>query len=191
MNINYTTIYFKGISLVMGISRQSLNTVFIGLVKFSSGILMYSALIHGVSSGKYLNTIVFHTFKMYRFYKPGCRIFVKLINMKTIFSQLLDETGDHIKYIRAAGTYTKVFQRYRDRCMVSCKFPTGIIKYLPFMTIITLGRNSNIKHKRCFLTKAGNNVKLGFKSKVRGVAMNPVDHPHGGRTKSNSPEKSP
>jgi large subunit ribosomal protein L2 len=54
-----------------------------------------------------------------------------------------------------------------------------------------LGRNSNIKNKRQFLTSAGTNVKKGFKSKVRGVAMNPVDHPHGGRTKTNNPEKSP
>ncbi|MCB1713346.1 MAG: hypothetical protein KDH96_13040 [Candidatus Riesia sp.] len=48
-----------------------------------------------------------------------------------------------------------------------------------------------MRHKREFLTKAGANVDFGFKSKVRGVAMNPVDHPHGGRTKTNNPEKSP
>jgi large subunit ribosomal protein L2 len=60
-----------------------------------------------------------------------------------------------------------------------------------YSTVVTLGRNSNIRHKRRFLGSAGMNTKLGFKSKVRGVAMNPVDHPHGGRTKSNNPEKSP
>lgn len=39
-------------------------------------------------------------------------------------------------------------------------------------------------------SKAGDRAALGFKSKVRGVAMNPVDHPNGGRTKTNQPEKS-
>jgi len=56
---------------------------------------------------------------------------------------------------------------------------------------VTLGRASNIFNDKQFFVKAGHSRKLGFKSKVRGVAMNPVDHPHGGRTKTNSPELTP
>jgi large subunit ribosomal protein L2 len=47
-----------------------------------------------------------------------------------------------------------------------------------------------LKHNKIFLSKAGTLKSFGKKSKVRGVAMNPVDHPHGGRTKTNQPEKS-
>jgi large subunit ribosomal protein L2 len=54
-----------------------------------------------------------------------------------------------------------------------------------------LGRNSNIWRFKEIVGKAGRNINRGFKSSVRGVAMNPVDHPHGGRTKTNSPEKTP
>jgi large subunit ribosomal protein L2 len=43
-----------------------------------------------------------------------------------------------------------------------------------------LGAVSNTNHKRLILGKAGKSYFLGFKSKVRGVAKNPCDHPHGG-----------
>jgi len=54
-----------------------------------------------------------------------------------------------------------------------------------------LGRNSNILPKGILIGKAGINIKKGFRPTVRGVAKNPVDHPHGGRTKTNSPERTP
>jgi large subunit ribosomal protein L2 len=56
--------------------------------------------------------------------------------------------------------------------------------------LIVLGRSNNPFFYKTVVGKCGNNIKRGFKSKVRGVAMNPVDHPHGGRTKTNSPERS-
>jgi len=54
-----------------------------------------------------------------------------------------------------------------------------------------VGKNSNILNKKKIIGGAGFKKKLGFRSSVRGVAMNPVDHPHGGRTKTNKPERSP
>lgn len=53
-----------------------------------------------------------------------------------------------------------------------------------------LGRNSNIFHSFQVQGNAGINRNYGYRPKTRGVAMNPVDHPHGGRTKSNKPEVS-
>jgi len=46
----------------------------------------------------------------------------------------------------------------------------------------TLGIVSNLKHKSLVIGKAGRNRLLGIRPSVRGIAMNPVDHPHGGRT---------
>lgn len=57
--------------------------------------------------------------------------------------------------------------------------------------MVSLGRASNIFYKNQFFSKAGYNRNLGIRPSVRGVAMNPVDHPHGGRTKTNSPEVTP
>jgi len=78
-----------------------------------------------------------------------------------------------------------------DKNIVKISLPSGLTKIISPYCMITLGRASNILHKKEFFTKAGYYRNLGFKSKVRGVAMNPIDHPHGGRTKTNSPELTP
>jgi large subunit ribosomal protein L2 len=57
--------------------------------------------------------------------------------------------------------------------------------------MVTLGRSSNVFSNKEIVGKAGRNVLIGKRPSVRGVAMNPVDHPHGGRTKTNSPELTP
>lgn len=63
-------------------------------------------------------------------------------------------------------------------------------KYFSLNCFATIGRNANIYKKYNVIGKAGYNRLLGYSSIVRGVAMNPVDHPHGGRTKTNKPEVS-
>lgn len=59
------------------------------------------------------------------------------------------------------------------------------------MCFVISGRNSKQDYKFNRLGKAGLNYLMGKKPNVRGVAKNPVDHPHGGRTKTNQPEVSP
>lgn len=71
------------------------------------------------------------------------------------------------------------------------KLPSGFKKYFNGYSICLLGRNNNLNKKYLILSKASFNYLLGKKSSVRGVAKNPVDHPHGGRTKTNKPEVSP
>jgi large subunit ribosomal protein L2 len=78
-----------------------------------------------------------------------------------------------------------------NKDLVKVQLPTGLIKIISIYCLVTLGRASNYNNKKEFLTKAGFNRNLGFRPIVRGVAMNPVDHPHGGRTKTNSPELTP
>jgi large subunit ribosomal protein L2 len=62
---------------------------------------------------------------------------------------------------------------------------------ISFLQLCLIGRQSNIFKKYEKKGKAGCNAILGKKPIVRGVAKNPVDHPHGGRTKSIQPEVSP
>lgn len=69
--------------------------------------------------------------------------------------------------------------------------PSGKQQKLPITSFVTIGQNSNLFHKKEVTGCAGRNRKLGFRPAVRGVAMNPVDHPHGGRTKTSQPEVSP
>lgn len=71
------------------------------------------------------------------------------------------------------------------------RLPSGKEQKVALVARAVLGRNSNIHHKRELTGKAGTNRLRGIRPTVRGVAMNPVDHPHGGRTKTVQPEVSP
>lgn len=71
------------------------------------------------------------------------------------------------------------------------QLPSGKEQKAHLSARAVLGRNSNLRHKRERPGKAGANRLAGIRPTVRGVAMNPVDHPHGGRTKTSQPEVSP
>jgi large subunit ribosomal protein L2 len=71
------------------------------------------------------------------------------------------------------------------------KLPTGKLLIVSSFCFATLGKNGNYWHKKEVLTKAGTRRIFGIRPTVRGVAMNPVDHPHGGRTKIVQPEVTP
>jgi large subunit ribosomal protein L2 len=94
-----------------------------------------------------------------------------------------------IKFIRAAGTAAIVMQRVEGGCKI--KLPSGQIIVLPLHSSAVLGVVSNSEHSRVVLGKAGRNRLLGIRPSVRGIAMNPVDHPHGGRTNGGRPSCTP
>lgn len=94
-------------------------------------------------------------------------------------------------YVTSNGSFSQVIQINKDLKLILVLLPSGKKKYFTSNYICTLGRNNNIFQKFLVLGKAGTKYINGSKSKVRGVAMNPVDHPHGGRTKTNQPEVSP
>ncbi len=79
---------------------------------------------------------------------------------------------------RSAGTCCKLLRKYNTTGLVV--LPSGKVINISLKNYITLGKVSNIDFKLRKKYKAGNNRWLGYSSKVRGVAKNPVDHPHGG-----------
>jgi len=94
-------------------------------------------------------------------------------------------------YVKASGTFSQIIQINKDLNLILILLPSGKKKYISLDYLCTLGRNNNIFKKFMILGKAGINRISGKNITVRGVAMNPVDHPHGGRTKTNQPEVSP
>lgn len=60
------------------------------------------------------------------------------------------------------------------------KLPSGEVRNVPALCLATIGQVGNIDHSNVRLGKAGRRRHLGFRPAVRGKAMNPVDHPHGG-----------
>ena len=81
-------------------------------------------------------------------------------------------------YARAAGTSCQLLQK--GTTLSKIRIPSGEIKYIKSEAFATIGMISNETHNLQVLGKAGKNRLKGFRPKVRGVAMNPVDHPHGG-----------
>lgn len=79
---------------------------------------------------------------------------------------------------RSAGSYAVVVAKNNDYAHI--KLSSKEVRLVPLMCKATVGVVSNIDCKNISLGKAGRNRWLGRRSSVRGVAMNPVDHPHGG-----------
>lgn len=107
------------------------------------------------------------------------------------FYNITPSKNTTIFFCRAAGTFCIFLKTNIEKGLVFIKIPSGKFKKTHETSYVMLGRNSNIIAKHIIIGKAGNNIKKGFKPTVRGVAKNPVDHPHGGRTKTNSPERTP
>ena len=83
------------------------------------------------------------------------------------------------KLIRSAGTFAELIQKINNK-YAKIKLSSGKIKLVLLSCYATLGRVSNIHYNKIKLGKAGRSRWLNKRSKVRGVAKNPVDHPHGG-----------
>jgi len=79
---------------------------------------------------------------------------------------------------RAAGTYAQLIQKSPSFCVI--RLSSGENKKVLPSTFATVGSVSNADHQQMVLGKAGRKRWKGFRPSVRGVAMNPVDHPHGG-----------
>jgi large subunit ribosomal protein L2 len=90
--------------------------------------------------------------------------------------------ASHLKgsYIRSAGTFGQLIQK--TYTFFKIRLPSGQILTVPKSAIASIGIVSNSKYNQIVIGKAGRNRLLGKRPSVRGVAMNPVDHPHGGNT---------
>lgn len=93
---------------------------------------------------------------------------------------------------RSAGTSATLMAREAEWAQIS--LPSGEIRRIPSACRATVGRASNIDHSAVVIGKAGRKRWMGRRPHVRGTAMNPIDHPHGGgegRTKGGRHPVSP
>lgn len=82
------------------------------------------------------------------------------------------------KFARSAGSFATLISKDEKNAML--RMPSGEIRVVPSSCFATIGVVSNSEFKNTKKGKAGRNRWLGRRPSVRGVAMNPVDHPHGG-----------
>jgi large subunit ribosomal protein L2 len=189
-NVDYFRHFTNKIAICINIKKISYINCFISLIKYSNGIFSYILCSHGFKPGDYTYTSI-RPPKFSLAYNSNCSVLLKYLDYNVIFFNLELQPGTGGKYARSAGSFCKLISINLEKNYAKVILPTGKIKIISIYCLVSLGRASNIFYKNQFFSKAGYNRNLGIRPSVRGVAMNPVDHPHGGRTKTNSPEVTP
>jgi large subunit ribosomal protein L2 len=88
------------------------------------------------------------------------------------------EPGRGAQLVRTAGSSALIMAK--EGKFVTLKLPSGEMRMVNKKCLATIGEIGNEDHMNVSLGKAGRNRWMGNRPKVRGVVMNPVDHPHGG-----------
>ncbi|KAL7257858.1 hypothetical protein ACSBR1_004052 [Camellia fascicularis] len=105
---------------------------------------------------------------------------ISMMRIGTLIHNIEMNPGQGGKLVRAAGTSAKILKEPKASRHCLIKLPSGKEKLIDLRCRATIGTVSNLEHRAKKLRKAGQSRWLGRRPVVRGVAMNPVDHPHGG-----------
>jgi large subunit ribosomal protein L2 len=148
------------------------RSAFIALVRYEDGVLAYilapQRLREGdkVVSGERVDV------------KPGNAMPMRNIPVGTIIHNVEMKPGKGGQLSRAAGTYAQLVGR--DAGYALLRLSSGEVRMVRAECMATIGAVSNPDKQNISIGKAGRNRWLGKRPSVRGVAMNPIDHPHGG-----------
>jgi large subunit ribosomal protein L2 len=110
--------------------------------------------------------------------KPGNTMPLKEIPLGTQIHNIELKIGHGGQIVRSAGAYAQLMAKEGGYGQI--KLPSGEVRLVSLNCRATIGQVGNIGHIGISLGKAGRNIWKGRRPHVRGVAMNPVDHPHGG-----------
>lgn len=110
--------------------------------------------------------------------KPGNALPLKIIPIGTVIHNVELKPKKGAQLIRSAGAYGQLVAKEGNYAQI--KLPSNEVRRVLLDCYATVGQISNLDHENTSLGKAGKTRWLGRRPKVRGVAMNPVDHPLGG-----------
>lgn len=110
--------------------------------------------------------------------KPGNALPLARIPLGTLVHNIELHPGRGGQLARSAGSYAQVIAKEDKYALL--RLPSGEVRKVLAMNMATVGQVGNIEHENVSIGKAGRNRWLGKRPQVRGVAMNPVDHPLGG-----------
>jgi large subunit ribosomal protein L2 len=148
------------------------RTGFIALIKYADGELAYILAPQRLAAGAQViageKTDV----------KPGNAMMLKNMPVGTIVHNVELKPGKGGQLARSAGSYAQLVGR--DSGMAQIKLMSGELRMVRGECMATVGAVSNPDNLNVVIGKAGRTRWMGKRPHVRGVAMNPVDHPHGG-----------
>jgi len=150
------------------------RTAFIALIKYNDGELSYILAPQRLAKG---DTVIASANADI---KPGNAMPLKNMPVGTIVHNIELQPGKGGQLARSAGCYAQLIGK--DAGYAQIRLSSGELRLVLADCMASVGAVSNPDNQNTVLAKAGRARWLGIRPSVRGIAMNPVDHPHGGRT---------
>lgn len=110
--------------------------------------------------------------------KPGNNLALENIPVGTTVHNVELRPGRGAQLVRSAGASAQIMAKENGFALL--RLPSGEQRKVHLFCRATIGQVGNLEHENIVIGKAGKTRHLGFRPTVRGVVMNPVDHPHGG-----------
>lgn len=110
--------------------------------------------------------------------KPGNAMPLRNIPLGSLIHNIELRPGKGAQMVRSAGTYAQLMAK--EGAYAQVRLPSGEVRKVHIECKATIGQVGNVTHEGVSIGKAGRTRWLGQKPRVRGVAMNPIDHPMGG-----------
>ena len=148
------------------------RTAFIALVRYEDGEMAYILAPQRLLPGD--KVVAGETVDI----RPGNAMPMQNIPVGTIIHNVEMKVGKGGQIARSAGTYVQLIGK--DQGYAQLRLSSGELRMVRAECMATIGAVSNADQQNIKLGKAGRNRWLGKRPSVRGVAMNPIDHPHGG-----------
>ena len=110
--------------------------------------------------------------------KPGNALPISSIPVGTLIHNIELSPGKGGQLVRSAGNSAQLMAKEGKYAQV--RLPSGEVRMVRINCMATIGQVGNIDHENISIGKAGRKRHMGIRPTVRGVVMNPNDHPHGG-----------
>ena len=110
--------------------------------------------------------------------KPGNALPLRSIPVGTLIHNVEIKPGKGGQMVRSAGMYAQLMAK--EGAFAQVRLPSGEVRKVPIDACATVGTVGNTDHENVRVGKAGRTRHMGVRPTVRGVVMNPCDHPHGG-----------
>ncbi len=173
----YRIIDFKRIkdgvpATVIGIEYDPNRTANIALIQYEDGEKAYIIAPIGLTDGDVVISGEGADIK------PGNALFIKDIPVGTLIHNIELYPGKGGQLVRSAGSSAQLMAKEGDYAQV--RLPSGEVRMVRLNCKATIGVIGNQQHENISIGKAGRKRHMGWRPTVRGVVMNPNDHPHGG-----------
>ncbi len=157
---------------VIGIEYDPNRTANIALIQYEDGTKAYIIAPQGLTDGDVVVSGEGADIK------PGNALFLRDIPVGTLIHNIELYPGKGGQLVRTAGGYAQLMAK--EGAYAQVRLPSGEVRMVRLECKATVGIIGNQQHENISIGKAGRKRHMGWRPTVRGVVMNPNDHPHGG-----------